>query len=406
VAGRALGPDAYGLVAALQSIVVVASLPVVALQWSIARVVAGSDEGNRASAMATYRRALIRGSVIAMGMALLATLVTLIIDLAGQNVPLVPLIITYSSVAAMVPLLLACGALQGAHRYTGLAWSYASSGVLRAPLLLLLLSIPFLTDVDGAVLSVGVAIAIGAIWAMWLTRRDLAIRERPPRDTWLDFLSALPAVMVGLTGIAMLSNIDVVAAKLSIGGEQAGLFGAASVVAKALLVVPQALTLVLLPRVAEREARGQRTGSLLAAGILVMAVAGALAMLICIPLAEPIMHIAFGAQFTSASTLLIPFFGATTLLGALLILVNHHVARSDHRFVWAAGGLAVLQVVLLIFFATSSTAIIAIDAIVAGVGLVVHEMMYFNTDESMLRGAGVQCAMVARKLTRRDGNPA
>jgi len=403
VAGRALGPDAYGLVAALQSVLIVASLPVIALQWSIARVVAGSDADSRASAMATYRRGLIRGSAVAVAVATTATIVTMAIALAGQNVPLAPLIITYFSVAAMVPLLLACGALQGSHRYTGLAWSYASSGVLRAPLLLLLLPIPFLTDVGGAVLSVGIAIAIGAIWAMWLTRRDLAIKARPRPETWRDFLSALPAVMVGLTGIAMLTNIDVVAAKLSIGGEQAGLFGAASVVAKALLVVPQALTLVLLPRVAEREARGQRTGSLLAAGILVMAVSGALAMLICVPLAEPIMRIAFGSEFTAASTLLIPFFGATTLLGALLILVNHHVARSDHRFVWAVGGLAILQVILLIVFASSSTAIIAIDAIVAGVGLVVHEMIYFNTDESMLRGAGAQCATVFRRLTRRGG---
>ena len=62
---------------------------------------------------------------------------------------------------------------------------------------------------------------------------------------------------------------------------------------------------------------------------------------------------------------------------------------------------AVLQVVLLIFFATSSQAIIAIDAIVGGVGLIVHEMIYFNTDESMLRGAGAQFATVLRRITHR-----
>jgi hypothetical protein len=135
-----------------------------------------------------------------------------------------------------------------------------------------------------------------------------------------------------------------------------------------------------------------------------MVVAGALAMAICYPLEQPIIDIAFGSQFEGAAPLLIPFFGATTLLGALLILVNHHVARNDHRFVWAVGGLAVLQVMLLVFFSHSSQAIIIIDAAVAGVGLVIHEMIYFNTDESMLRGAGQQMAYVVRRITgRRQG---
>ena len=132
-----------------------------------------------------------------------------------------------------------------------------------------------------------------------------------------------------------------------------------------------------------------------------MALTGALAMLLAVPLAEPIMNIAFGSEYASASSLLVPFFGATTLLGALLILVNHHVARSDHRFVWAVGGLAVLQIVLLTMFSTSDKAIIAVDAVVAGIGLVVHEMIYFNTDESMLRGAGAQFATVLRRITHR-----
>ena len=403
VAGRVLGPDAYGLVAALQSVLVVGSVPIIALQWSAARVIAGSDEHGRAGALATYRRGLIGATSLALLLGVLATIVTVAINVWIRPVPVAPLAITYFSLVAIVPLLIACGALQGERRYVGLAWSYAASGVLRAPLLLPLLLLPF-TDVDATVLAVGLAIAIGAIWASWLTRDDLKVRTPPPRDTWRNFTASLPATMVGLTGIAVLTNVDVIAAKLSIGGEQAGLFGAASVVAKSLLVVPQALTLVLLPRVAQRGARGERTGSLLAAGIITMAVAGALAMLVAVPLAEPIMRIAFGSAYVAAASLLVPFFGATALLGALLILVNHHVARSDHRFVWAVGGLAVLQVILLIFFSTSSEAIIAIDAIVGGVGLIMHEVIYINTDESILRGAGAQFASIARRLRHRAGD--
>ena len=79
----------------------------------------------------------------------------------------------------MVPMLIACGAMQGEHRYVGLAFSYGSSGVLRAPLLLPLLVVPFLSDVDAAVLAVAVAIWIGAIWALCITRVDLRVKKKP-----------------------------------------------------------------------------------------------------------------------------------------------------------------------------------------------------------------------------------
>ncbi len=397
VAGRLLGPDAYGLVAALQSVIIVVSLPIVALQWSTARTVAAASPDERPSALATYRRALVRSSLAICVLAVAATAVTLAIDMLGVAVPVIPLLITYVSIIGLVPLLIACGALQGEHRYAGLAWSYASSGVLRAPLLLLLILLP-LTTTDASLLAVAGAVAIGAVWAVWLTRDDLRVKRPPSPEMWRHYSRALPAVMTGLVGIAALTNVDVIAAKLALGARDAGLFGAASVVAKSLLVVPQALALVLLPRVAERDARGQQTGPLLAMGILAMAIAGVIAMLIAEPFAETIMTIAFGSQYADAASLLVPFFGATTLLGALLLLVNHHVARSDHRFVWAVAGLAVLQVVLLAFLSTSGMMIIAIDAIVAGIGLVLHEVIYFNSDQSMLRGAATEIGRIGRRM--------
>jgi len=170
------------------------------------------------------------------------------------------------------------------------------------------------------------------------------------------------------------------------------------------MLVPQALTVVLLPRVAEREARGSTTGPLLAAGVAVMFAAGIVAMLLAIPLEGWITTITFGSEFAPAADLLVPFLGATTLLGALLILVNHHIARSDHCFAWVVGGLAVVQVVLLAFFSTSAGAIIAVDATVAAIGLIVHEMLYFRTDESMLRGVARQARAVIDR-TRTTGAP-
>lgn len=391
LAGRSLGPDSYGLVAALQSVIIVGALPLAAFQWSVARVIASRRGVDRGQALAAYRRLFIGGTLAVLAAALLASLVTFAVASARPDTPVVALTLTYLSLAAMFPLIVSCGALQGEHRYVGFAWSYGASGVLRAPVLLLLLATPLL-GVNAAMLAGLVSILVGATWAAWLTVDDLRTAGRPPRATWVDLREGVPAAAIGLIGIAALTNLDVIAAKLSFGGAEAGIFGATSVVAKSLLMIPQALIVVLLPRVAERRAAGDETGSLLAAGVLVMGLTGLIAIVIAVPFGDTLMLIAFGDAYTSGGEILVPFFAATTLLGALLILVNHHVARGDRTFAWIVGSLAVVDVALLAGAGHSSLSIIAIDAIVAAIGLTIHEIMYFRSEDSMLRGAGSQLA--------------
>lgn len=404
LAGRLLGPAEYGLAAALQAVIVVVALPMTALQWSSARVVAAATSASDAAAV--YRRTLVTSVIYACVLALVASLITLLLASTSDGVPIGPLVATYWSLVPVAPLFVTIGVLQGHHRYAAFGWSYGLTGVLRPFLLVLLITVPVLTPVESTVVATGAPYAIGAGLALWLTRSMLRSRGKPSGSAWQSFRSGLGAAAIGLAGIAILTNVDVVAAKFVLGAEEAGYFGAAAVIAKALMLVPQVLTVVLLPRVAERQQRGEATGSLLAVGVLAIGVAGLLAMALAVPLEGPIVAITFGTPFEPAASLVVPFFGATTLLGALLILVNHHVARNDHRFAWAVGALAIVQVVLLVLLGTSAGAIIAIDAVVAGAGLVIHEVMYLQTDESMLMGAGRQARSVLRRLRARQEDAA
>jgi O-antigen/teichoic acid export membrane protein len=403
LAGRLLGPEDYGLAAALQAVIVAIALPAIALQWAVARSIASATAADRNGARAVYRRAVVRGIAATVVVAAIATIITVANGSARSGVPVGPLVATYWSAAPIIPLVLGMGALQGEHRYWGFAGTYGSTGVLRAPFLLLLLAIPIIGSVEATSIATGIPYLLAAVIALWLTRSHLRVTTPPPPIMWRAFTHSLIAAGVGLGGIAVLTNVDVVAAKIGIGGKEAGYFGATAIVAKALMVIPQALTVILLPRVAERESRGNATGPLLAAGVAVMFAAGIAAMLIAIPLADPIITITFGEAYAPAADLVVPFFGATTLLGALLILVNHHVARSDHRFVWVTGGLAIVQIGLLIFFSGTERSIIAVDAVVAALGLVIHELIYFRTDQSMVRGVGREMRMVVTRMRTRGG---
>jgi O-antigen/teichoic acid export membrane protein len=403
LAGRLLGPEDYGLAAALQAVIVAIALPAIALQWGAAKAIASSSAATRGDAFAVYRRAIFRFTVIAAALATLATIITVAVGMSRAGTPTGALVATYWATVPVVPLVLGMGALQGEHRYWGFAGAYGLTGILRAPLLVVLLAIPIIGSVEATSIATGIPYLLGALIALWLTREAFRGPRRPSAPAWGTFTHSVTGAFAGLAGIAILTNADVIAAKIGIGSDEAGYFGAAAIIAKALLMVPQALIVVLLPRVAEREKGGHATGPLLAAGVGVMVIAGVAAMALGTVLASAVVSITFGDEYAPATDLVVPFLGATTLLGALLILVNHHVGRSDRRFAWVVGVLAVLQVALLIPFSGSPQAIITVDAVVAGLGLIIHEIIYGRTDQSMVRGLGTQARRALHRTRSTKG---
>ncbi len=183
----------------------------------------------------------------------------------------------------------------------------------------------------------------------------------------------------------MLTNLDLIVAKISLGAEEAGHFAAAATLAKAVFLFPQAVSFVLLPRVAARSAAARDTGMILGLGVGVSLVAGALASLVLYTIADPLLRVTYGPEFTGSAGILGAYAGASTLIGALIVVINHHVGRGVNPFVWATAGVALLQALLLALFHDSPEAIIAVDA-VGGVGLAVHEILYRQTPEAIAPG--------------------
>jgi O-antigen/teichoic acid export membrane protein len=93
---------------------------------------------------------------------------------------------------------------------------------------------------------------------------------RPARESsaaeWRAFTRPLVPLIVGLCGLGLLTQLDVNVAKLVLGDDSAGQFAATATLAKAVYLVPQAVSLVLLPPVATRSAAEQDTGMLVGSG--------------------------------------------------------------------------------------------------------------------------------------------
>jgi O-antigen/teichoic acid export membrane protein len=383
VAGRILGPADYGLVAALLAGTVALAFPAQGLQFAAARLTAAPPGGDARLADGIYRRArrrCIRASIVA---AVIACALIVAAKQPWPATPAGPLLATVAVAAPLALFFLALGRLQGQERFKALSLCFVLWGVPR-PVVLVPLAALGLGAYAG-VGATGAAMVAAVSASIWLTDRHQPVCE-PSTAQWRAFTRPLLPVVVGLSGLGLLTNLDIIVAKISLAPDVAGRFAAAAALAKAVFLVPQAISSVLLPRVAARSAAQEDTGMLIGLGVGLTLAVGSLASLAIWAIAEPLLRVTYGPDFVQSGTLLAGYTAAATLLGALIVAINHHVGRNADRFVWGVAGIAVLQALLFIAFHGSQRAVVAVDASIGVAGLLLHECMFFRTTEAIVPG--------------------
>ncbi|HMM72052.1 MAG TPA: hypothetical protein PKC22_07505 [Rhodocyclaceae bacterium] len=381
IAGRLLGPTDYGLVAALLAATMIVMVPASALQYAVARGDGGLVALSDAHVGAVYRQAL--GRSLWMVPLAGAVVAGMILALPVADLPRGEMIVTVLIVLPMAPLYLALGQLQAEQRFGPFSVATAAIGVPRPVILLLFTALGM--GVYAALGASAVALAAAAGIGVWFARPQ-TVRPRPTSEAWGAFRCALPPLVAGLIALSLLTNLDVMVGKLVLPAQQAGEFAAIAALGKAAVVIPQAVSIVMLPRVAARRAQNLDTGPLLAGAIGLTFIVGAAATLVAWSIETPIIRLTYGADYVDGAHLLAPLVGASTLLGGLMVLLNHHIGRNADSFVWGLTGVAALEAVLLGIFHATPEQIVMVDAVACATGLLLHEVVMGRGPDSMTAG--------------------
>ncbi|MDG3010279.1 polysaccharide biosynthesis protein [Rhodococcus sp. D2-41] len=330
VAGRFLQPDGYGEFASLLTAQLVIAVPALALQTVVAREVArGADP-------AGARRLGYRCTVIAALLAAAATPLCAAVLGTGE----------WTAAAALVaaPLLVLLGAeqglLQGQGRFGPLSAVLAGAGLARViPGVAVLWAGggPAAALLAGAV---GTAVAAGAAHLMARTGLQSGLRIDPAGRT-AGVVAVLLASQVQLV-LVVLTSLDLIVARAVLDEDHAGLYAMGAIATKAAFWLPQAVGVVLYPRMAnpDHSARAVRTALLVLAGVGVLAVLAA-------AVAAPLVPLLVGDAYRPVTGLLWLF----ALEGAILALLQgallSTIARERTGFAGVAWvGVAVEAVVL------------------------------------------------------------
>jgi O-antigen/teichoic acid export membrane protein len=204
--------------------------------------------------------------------------------------------------------------------------------------------------VGGAYLGTPLSFVAMIVYCTIPLRRRLGLApagQRSAASLWAHVRSAWAAI-AALGVIAVLQNIDIIAAKHRFSTDLASSYSATAVAAKVLIWVAMGAGFYLVPEVSRRHADGEDTRPVLGKAVAIVAVAAVPCLLIFGFASRLLIRLAFGADRLLAVNALFILGVAFTVLAATYLAVQYMLALKRTWFLLAIGAVAVAEPILLL----------------------------------------------------------
>ena len=346
IAGRVLGPATYGQVAFLIAIYSVGTAPALILIVVLARytatLVARGDAGVRSLLARTMRLVAIPGLVLVLVTTLFARPLADFEHLGSG----LPVLILGFSIALIWQVAIPRGILQGLQRFTSLALNLGLELIIRTTAVFLLLIAGY--AVSGAMAAVFTGLAFCFALGLFSLRDHFG---RGGTRVQLRVMAGFSlTAAVGIIGIQILYNQDVILAEHYLSAHAGGIYGGLNKIGTILFFLTLSVSQVLFPRVVEAVAKEQHPGRILiqSAGILTALGAGALVVFAVGP--GLVVGILFGPGFRDAT----PYVLAVGVIGLALsldnLLIQFFMAVHDRLFVPILAAACITEAALIVMF--------------------------------------------------------
>ncbi len=376
---RLLG-DNYGSLAALISYFLILSVVGQALQVATAREGVLGHLGVGAGLAATVRRWTVNLLICTVAITVVSVLLRNPISQAvGVKNDQWAAAIGLPAAVLWLELSILRGVLQGVGDYKGVGISLIGEQGSRLVFGAILAAGGL--GVTGAYLGTPLSfIAMGAFCTIRLRRHVEQVTHEP-----LGSVTAAPAALSlwrhvkrawapigGLIVIAVLQNIDIIAAKHRFGKDLASSYSATAVAAKVLIWVAIGAGFYLVPEVSRRRSEGKDTRPILFRALGIIAVCAVPCLLIFAVAPHLLLKLAFGAKRATASDSLFVLGCAFTVLAGTYLAIQYMLALKRAWFLIVIGAVAVAEPILLLNasrkpagFATVVLGIQAVGAVLA-----------------------------------------
>ena len=376
VISRLLGPDKYGALGALLTVVLVLSVPILAVQTAVTRAVA-LRLTQPIALRPLVMRATLFGSVGMVVVAVLSPVFARFLHL-GSTAPVLVLAtwIPPTVVAAVLQ-----GVLGGRLRFTPYALAILlGTGAARLLFGVVLVEAGF--GVTGAMAAGTLAAFVTLGIIAWPLRREFRM-SGSLSDRLLALGDSL-SVLLALGGYWVLAGIDTFLVRHFLAPHPAGLYAAAATGSRIALFAPAAFVMLVFPRFAATNGRGQDARRLLIQSVGVVAVIGFVVAGVIVALPGPLVHVLFGSGFRGSAGTIGILAVEAAVLGMISLLVYFHLARGSifAQVNWLGVVVATAGISL---FHRSLSEVAAVMLITSLLVLVVAIVGVFRADETVNR---------------------
>lgn len=344
---RLLGPGEYSILGVSLSVYYILAVAITPVSNVISKLTAeskaASQEGQITFIISIITsKGLVAGGLIFLAVALFSRPLSSLLNIAS---PLPVILIGLLFWAALL-LQASRGILQGLQEFSYLAISTSLEAFMRLSAGLLLVTLGL--GVNGAILGFVSAASLSFILILLLLRRRYHSAPRPVHFPGLHRYGS-SALLLSVC-FAAAQNMDVIVVKHYFGAEEAGIYVAATLIARLLSMFSIPFYQVMFPRVVAAKAQNEKTSPILVKTLVLIGLTCALFVGASWSFGNLLVHLSFGAAYASTAALLGPYGLAQTLsiLTGTICTYQLALARSDFE-VPLISGVGILFVLLMQF---------------------------------------------------------
>jgi O-antigen/teichoic acid export membrane protein len=376
---RLLNPAEFGDLTAVLAFSVIAALPTAAAQTMIAERVARNAAQGQVEQMRWFIRhalghvvtvAALVGVLYALALPLMIELLE--IRAPGPAIALLPLLVlTFISPVAL-------GVLQGMDRFIAFGVMVLAVAVSR-----IAFGVPWAAAGGGSGGAVGgqaIGFFVVLLAAAWILRDQLmprgtgaatsGMKRRPTPAT----LSASAAFIA----FAVISNLDILLAKMFLTPHDVGLYAALATVAKIVIFLPAAVAVVMVPNAARARHSPEASRRVLRIAALLVFATTLIAAVPAVLAPELMIRVMFGDEYVGAEHGILPIVCAGAGLAILYLLVTYAVAIDDRRWTLIVVGGIAFQVGGIAAFHASPAQVATVQALAVLAVLAMNELAFHS----------------------------
>ena len=374
VMGRMLGPDGYGELSALYSLLYLFTVPLGVGQTVLVKFVsemkAKNDTGEAKSLFWKSTRICLILSLLGLPFAVM--LAPLVMNFLQIQVSILFILVYILFIFSLLTMFIV-SLLQGYQKFLWL--SILGSLVIILKLVFSIVGVRW--GLVGVMTGSLVASIIAYILYFFPLRSMLRITSKPIKITWREALGYAVPTFFALLGLTSLYSTDILFVKHFFSASQAGVYAALAILGKVIFYASSAIGLVLFPVLSERVAKKEQTKKLVYTGVAAVSVVSIFITGLYFLFPQTVIHLLFGNTYVGAVPLLGMFgiFLSLFSVGSILTIVNLALGNTGVWTVTLCS--ALLQIIGIIVFHDQIMTVIFVNIIVSSILTIGAGSYYF-----------------------------